>query len=133
MSGSGSDWGRRTTSGAEFCSRARSEPMGSGSGRCLRDKVGGSRLCEGISEEGGLDAIVFTSTAEVEGLLKSLKEFGLDWRMVKKRCPGLIVACHGPVTADGAERLGVRVDLVSGKFDSFEGVVNSLYFELKSN
>ncbi|KAF3453002.1 hypothetical protein FNV43_RR03435 [Rhamnella rubrinervis] len=84
------------------------------------------------SERGELDAVVFTSTAEVEGLLKSLKEFGLDWTTVKKRCPGMVAAAHGPVTAAGAERLGVKVELVSAKFDSFEGVVNSLYLKFNS-
>lgn len=84
------------------------------------------------SQKGELDAIVFTSTAEVEGLLKSLREFGLEWTMVKKMCPGLVVAAHGPVTAAGAETLGVKVELVSAKFDSFEGVVNSLYLKLSS-
>ncbi|KAL6993318.1 hypothetical protein U1Q18_043196 [Sarracenia purpurea var. burkii] len=79
------------------------------------------------SEEGeGLDAMVFTSTGEVEGLLKSLGEYGLDWGMVKKRCPELVVAAHGPVTAAGAERLGVGVDVVSSRFDSFVGVVDAL-------
>ncbi|KAL6279242.1 hypothetical protein ACE6H2_016123 [Prunus campanulata] len=56
--------------------------------------------------------MVFTSTAEVEGLLKSFKEFGLDWEMAKKRCPKMLVAAHGPITAAGAHMLGVRVDLV---------------------
>ncbi|KAI8017711.1 hypothetical protein LOK49_LG04G01423 [Camellia lanceoleosa] len=80
------------------------------------------------SQEGeGLDAVVFTSTGEVEGLLKSLRmEYGLDWGMLKKRFPELVVAAHGPVTAAGAERLGVGVDVVSSRFDSFVGVVDAL-------
>ncbi|RVX09655.1 hypothetical protein VitviT2T_013050 [Vitis vinifera] len=76
--------------------------------------------------EEGLDAIVFTSTGEVEGLLKSLRELGLDWRLLKERYPGLVVAAHGPVTASGAERLGIRVDVVSSRFHSFDGVVDAL-------
>lgn len=80
-------------------------------------------------ERDDLDAIVFTSTAEVEGLLKSLSEFyGLDWAMVRRRWPELVVAAHGPVTAAGAERLGVSVDVVSSRFDSFDGVVDALDF-----
>lgn len=51
---------------------------------------------------------------------------GWDWEMVRKTCPDLVVAAHGPVTAAGAESLGVKVDLVSDKFDSFDGVVNAL-------
>lgn len=84
-------------------------------------------------EKGDLAAIVFTSTAEVEGLLKSLRELGMDWREVKERCPGLVAAAHGPVTAAGAARLGVEVDLVGDKFDSFNGVVNALCMRLNSS
>ncbi|MED6209361.1 hypothetical protein PIB30_053910 [Stylosanthes scabra] len=91
---------------------------------------GGPRCAEAIvkgSEDGRMDALVFTSSAEVEGLLKSLSEFGLSFEEVKRRCPGLFVAAHGPVTAAGAERLGVKVDVVSSKFGSFDGVVDVLY------
>nr|POE95932.1 hypothetical protein CFP56_55523 [Quercus suber] len=64
-------------------------------------------------ERGELGAVVFTSTAEVDGLLKSLREMvGWDWETVRKTCPDLVVAAHGPVTAAGAESLGVKVDLV---------------------
>lgn len=80
----------------------------------------------------GLDAVVFTSTGEVEGLLKGLGGLGLDWTTVRKRCPRLVVAAHGPVTAAGAERLGVGVDVVSSRFDSFDGVVDALAFKWQS-
>ncbi|OMO84406.1 Tetrapyrrole biosynthesis, uroporphyrinogen III synthase [Corchorus olitorius] len=76
--------------------------------------------------EGEVDAIVFTSTGEVEGFLKSLSEFSWDWGMVRKRWPRLLVAAHGPVTAAGAESLGVDVDVVSPNFGSFQGVVDAL-------
>ncbi|MED6151031.1 hypothetical protein PIB30_078428 [Stylosanthes scabra] len=90
---------------------------------------GGPQCAEAIvkgSEDGRIDAVVFTSSAEVEGLLKSLSEFGLSFEEVKRRCPRLLVAAHGPVTAAGAERLGVKVDVVSSKFGSFDGVVDVL-------
>lgn len=83
-------------------------------------------------KKGEVEAIVFTSTAEVEGLLKSLKELGLNWREVKKRCPAMVAAAHGPVTAAGAERLGVEVDVVGAKFESFDGVVDALSRRLLS-
>lgn len=83
-------------------------------------------------EECGFDAIVFTSTGEVEGLLKSLKEFGLDWEMVRRRCPRMVVAAHGPVTAAGAESLGVGIDVVSSNFGSFDGIVDALSHKWKS-
>ncbi|KAK7304775.1 hypothetical protein VNO77_42662 [Canavalia gladiata] len=89
----------------------------------------GPRCAQGIvraSEEGGLGAVVFTSSAEVEGLLNSLREFGLGFGDLRTRCPRLVVAAHGPVTAAGAKRLGVEVDVVSSKFDSFDGVVDVL-------
>lgn len=79
-----------------------------------------------------LDAIVFTSTGEVEGLLKSLGHLGLEWEVMRKRWPEMVVAAHGPVTAAGAERLGVKVDLVSSKFDSFNGVVDALHWRWQS-
>ncbi|XP_039017078.1 uncharacterized protein LOC120147902 [Hibiscus syriacus] len=76
-------------------------------------------------------AIVFTSSGEVEGFLKSLKELGWDWGMVRRRWPRLVVAAHGPITAAGAERLGVEVDAVSSDFGSFQGVVDALDVHLK--
>ncbi|XP_021722352.1 uncharacterized protein LOC110689808 [Chenopodium quinoa] len=86
----------------------------------------GPKCVKKLVELDELDGLVFTSTAEVEGLLKSLREYGLDWEGMRKRWPGLVVAAHGPVTASGAERLGVRVDVVSSNFSSFEGVVQAL-------
>ncbi|KAL8199558.1 hypothetical protein R6Q57_013126 [Mikania cordata] len=73
-----------------------------------------------------VDAVVFTSTGEVEGMLKSLRAMGTDWQAVVKRNPTMVVAAHGPVTAAGAENLGVRVDVFGSKFGSFEGVVDAL-------
>ncbi|KVH92133.1 uncharacterized protein LOC112515167 [Cynara cardunculus var. scolymus] len=73
-----------------------------------------------------VDAIVFTSTGEVEGMLKSLRVMGLDWETVRRENPAMVVAAHGPVTAAGAESLGVGVDVVSSRFSSFDGVVDAL-------
>ncbi|KAL6289196.1 hypothetical protein ACE6H2_006706 [Prunus campanulata] len=50
--------------------------------------------------------------------------------MAKKRCPKMLVAAHGPITAAGAHMLGVRVDLVSSQFDRFQGVVDALHTEI---
>ncbi|KAK1259809.1 hypothetical protein QJS04_geneDACA001424 [Acorus gramineus] len=72
------------------------------------------------------DAVVFTSTAEVEGLLKGLRVIGWDWTALKARWQGMVTAAHGPVTASGAERLGVCVDIVGSRFGSFDGVVEAL-------
>ncbi|KAI5683877.1 hypothetical protein M9H77_05105 [Catharanthus roseus] len=86
----------------------------------------GPKCAEVVKNRGNLDAIVFTSTGEVEGFLKSLKELGLNWEMMRKRFPRMVVAAHGPVTACGAEKLGVEIDVVSSKFDSFDGVIDAL-------
>lgn len=86
----------------------------------------GPGCTEAIVREEILDGLIFTSTAEVEGLLKGLRELGWEWGMVRRRWPELLVAAHGPVTAAGAERLGVGVDVVGSRFDSFEGVLEAL-------
>ncbi|KAJ3707348.1 hypothetical protein LUZ61_011053 [Rhynchospora tenuis] len=79
-----------------------------------------------VELDGELDAIVFTSTAEVEGLLKGLDAVGWNWEKVKKRWPCMVVAAHGPVTAKGVERLGLTVDVVGERFSSFDGVLDAL-------
>ncbi|XP_072972872.1 uncharacterized protein [Typha angustifolia] len=73
-----------------------------------------------------IDAIVFTSSAEVEGLMKGLHELGWDWKTVRRTWPEMVVAAHGPVTARGVERFGICVDVVSARFDSFDGVLDAL-------
>ncbi|KAL9399689.1 hypothetical protein Peur_008650 [Populus x canadensis] len=83
------------------------------------------------SDEGLLDAMVFASSGEVEGLLKSLKELGWEWEMMMRRWPNLVVVAHGPVTAAGAESLGVNVNVVSERFDSFQGSVDAVKTKLR--
>ncbi|XP_020103444.1 uncharacterized protein LOC109720618 [Ananas comosus] len=72
------------------------------------------------------DAIVFTSSAEVEGLVKGLEAAGCDWGTMRRRWPEMLVAAHGPVTAEGVERFGIGVDVVGASFDSFDGVLDAL-------
>ncbi|VAI19141.1 unnamed protein product [Triticum turgidum subsp. durum] len=72
------------------------------------------------------DAIVFTSSAEVEGLLKGLDAAGWSWPRLRARWPDMVVAAHGPVTAEGVRRLGIEVDVVSSRFSSFHGVLDAL-------
>ncbi|CAA6672294.1 unnamed protein product [Spirodela intermedia] len=59
-----------------------------------------------------VDAVVFTSTAEVEGLLKALAAAGWRWRAVAERRPQMLVAAH--------------VDVVGSKFSTFDGVLEAL-------
>lgn len=66
-------------------------------------------------------------------LLNSLHALGMDWKMFRDRHPRLLVAAHGPVTASGAHRLGVEIDVVGKEFNSFSGVVDALALSLRSN
>lgn len=79
------------------------------------------------------DAVVFTSTAEVEGLLKGLDAAGWSWPRLRARWPRMVVAAHGPVTADGVRRLGIEVDVVGARFSSFHGVLDALAAKLESD
>jgi uroporphyrinogen-III synthase len=79
-----------------------------------------------VEHDGRLDAIVFTSTAEVEGLLKGLDAVDWNWDKVKQRWPRMVVAAHGPVTAKGVEGFGLTVDVVGERFSSFDGVLDAL-------
>lgn len=91
-------------------------------------------LCaEGLlASEAEVDALIFTSTAEVEGLMKGLDALGWNWEKVRRRWPGMLICAHGPVTCKGAERLGVSVDVVSSKFSSFQGVIEVLETKLRT-
>ncbi|KAH7429806.1 hypothetical protein KP509_09G067100 [Ceratopteris richardii] len=70
-----------------------------------------------------LDALVFTSTAEVEGLIKSLQILGITTIRTGAKP---VLAAHGPVTAAGAKSLGIDIDVVSKNFSSFKGIVDAL-------
>ncbi|OEL32093.1 Tetraketide alpha-pyrone reductase 1 [Dichanthelium oligosanthes] len=72
------------------------------------------------------DAVVFTSTAEVEGLLKGLDAAGWSWEGLRARWPGMVVAAHGPVTAGGARSLGVEVDVEETLVPAVKGTLNVL-------
>ena len=75
---------------------------------------------------GSIDAIVFSSTAESQGLALALG--GRDVITAAASC-GVVLAAHGPYTAAGvAAVLGVSADVlvVSRDFSSFAGVVDAL-------
>ena len=73
-----------------------------------------------------LDALVFTSTAEVEGLLKSLHTLNIPHVESSLNGPKPVIAAHGPVTAAGAARFGFRPHVVSRNSSSFHGIVDAL-------
>jgi len=68
---------------------------------------------------------------EVEGLLKCLKELEWELEMMMRRWPNLVLVAHGLVTAAGAESLGVNVNVVSERFDSFQGTVDAVKTKLR--
>lgn len=74
-----------------------------------------------------IDALIFTSTGEVEGLLKSFKSLGLD-PLSKLKSMGMAIAAHGPVTAQGARAFGIDVQVVSQNSSSFTGVLQALQY-----
>jgi uroporphyrinogen-III synthase len=93
----------------------------------------GPRCAEALVDAAAPDAVVFTSTAEVEGLLKGLDAAGWSWPRLRARWPRIVVAAHGPVTADGVRRLGIEVDVVGARFSSFHGVLDALAAKLESD
>lgn len=58
-----------------------------------------------------VDVVTFTSTATVVNFAGSFGSEDLDSLMARTK-----VACMGPVTADTARRLGMRVDIIAGEY-----------------
>ena len=58
-----------------------------------------------------VDVATFTSTATVVNFAASFSDEQLDSLLAETR-----VACMGPVTADTARRLGMRVDIIAGEY-----------------
>jgi len=68
--------------------------------------------------QGEIDVIAFTSTAEIEALIKMLDE--VHWLNQNT------IACFGPYTAANAKELGVEVDFTGRNFHSFEEFVDGI-------
>lgn len=68
--------------------------------------------------QGRVDAIAFSSTAEISALLQMV-----DADTIAKNC---LIACFGPYTAGNAKDLGLSVDIVSKDFSSFTGFVEAI-------
>jgi uroporphyrinogen III methyltransferase/synthase len=58
-----------------------------------------------------VDVITFTSSATVVNFAGSFRDEELEALLVETK-----VACMGPVTADTARRLGMRVDIIAGEY-----------------
>ncbi|KAJ7546837.1 hypothetical protein O6H91_08G056400 [Diphasiastrum complanatum] len=97
--------------------------------QCAEPLFNSSKCLDGFRN---VDALIFTSTAELEGLVKSLRALGQDMSFLRRQC---VLAAHGPVTAKGAARLGVEVDVVGEQFQSFQGIIDALvaYFRSRSS
>ncbi|CAI7738707.1 unnamed protein product [Closterium sp. NIES-54] len=109
--------------------------------------LGELRAAEGaVSMHPSVAAVVFSSTAEAQGFVACCHAMGVhplcflgrhksqphspsdadaaDGSGVSRR--GVVVAAHGPVTAEGVRNAGLPVDVVSQQFSSFAGVVDAL-------
>eukprot|EP00892_Ulva_mutabilis_P012592 jgi/Ulvmu1/9705/UM055_0043.1 len=74
---------------------------------------------------GCVDAVVFTSTAEAQGLLSALG--GVEDLQALVLDQGIVLAAHGPYTAAGvAAATDLSVDVIGSAFGSFHGVVAAL-------
>lgn len=71
-----------------------------------------------LIRQGRVDAIAFSSTAEISALLQMM-----DSKTLMKHC---VIACFGPYTAGSAKALGLSVDIVSQDFSSFTGFVEAI-------
>lgn len=71
-----------------------------------------------LIRQGMLDAIAFSSTAEVESFLQMVNS--------KSDYEPCVVACFGPYTAANAEKLGVNVSIVSEDYSSFKGFAEAI-------
>ena len=72
-----------------------------------------------ILEEGGLDAVTFASSSSVRSLVSALDDPSRDC------LAGLTVACIGPITAQTARELGLRVDVIATQY-TIRGLVEAL-------
>jgi uroporphyrinogen III methyltransferase / synthase len=73
--------------------------------------AGAAQALHQLFEKEPVDAVTFTSTATVINFAGSFAAEELD-ALLK----GTRVACMGPVTADTARRLGMRVDIIAGEY-----------------
>lgn len=84
--------------------------------RCL-DKSS-YRVELNLIRQGLIDAIAFSSTAEVESFLSMVNS--------KSDCEDCVVACFGPYTAANAKKLGFKVPIISKDYSSFEGFADAI-------
>ena len=73
---------------------------------------------DGLRElQRGVDVITFTSSSTVRNFVALAGEDAI--------LPGAIIACIGPITADTARELGLRVDVIAAEY-TMDGLVTAL-------
>ena len=83
------------------------------------DETGAARMKDMLSA-GEIDIITFTSSSTVKNFVQLLE--GFDFQALPA---SVTIACIGPVTAETARELGLRVDLVADEY-TIPGLVRSL-------
>ena len=81
---------------------------------------GDSTLLTSMLQRKEIQVITFTSSSTVQNFVKML-----DVANLSALLEGITVACIGPVTADTARALGVKVDVVAGVY-TIEGLVKAI-------
>lgn len=84
---------------------------------CVLDRVRYA-LELALIRQGAIDAIAFSSAAEIEGFLRMV-----DRPDDYSRCA---IGCFGPYTASNARRLGLAPAVIATDFSSFDGFVDAL-------
>jgi len=81
---------------------------------------GNSPAVKEMLERGEIHVITFTSSSTARNFVRMLGAPNL-----KDLLDGVTVACIGPVTADTARKLGIKVDVVAGEY-TVEGLVKAI-------
>jgi uroporphyrinogen-III synthase len=71
-----------------------------------------------LIRQGKIDAIAFSSTAEVESFLPMVNS--------KQDYQQCAIACFGPYTAANAKKLGINVSIIAKDYSSFQGFAEAI-------
>lgn len=94
--------------------------------KTVRPEMDSARILESF-RRGEIDAVTFTSSSTVENFARALEPAD-----VAKLLKGVALAAIGPITAQSAERLGLRVDITPDDY-TIEALASALvhYFKAK--
>lgn len=88
--------------------------------RTIPERRNASQVAE-LIKKGEVDLITFTSSSTVRNFVEVLKE-KLD---LKKDLSQIKIACIGPVTAETAQKLGLKVDVLAEEY-TIDGLIKSI-------